>query len=98
MYRRRLSAPRAIQFQCSSIPARQATGPTLAPAVTAGCLAVHTPDDGQAVAAPHSPIRLHDLQLEYQPEERDLGQLRRTGSVSSESPSAATVLGWATWP
>src|SRR3954464_14420324 len=48
----------ATRSSSSSIPARQPAGPTLAPAVTAGCVAVHTPDDGHAVAAPPSPIKI----------------------------------------
>src|SRR3954454_20973224 len=48
----------ATRSSSSSIRARQPAGPTLAPAVTAGCVAVHTPDDGHAVAAPPSPIKI----------------------------------------
>src|SRR4051794_39759532 len=47
----RLNRP-AIRSSSSSIPACQAAGLNLTPAVTAGSVAVHTPDDGHAVAAP----------------------------------------------
>src|SRR3954454_8808619 len=48
----------AIRASSSSTPADQPAGPTLARATTAGPSDVLTPDDGHAVAALFSPIKI----------------------------------------